>query len=128
MSKKPAPRAGKGRPASAAPAKSAAPKPASAPAARGGRLTKATAAMVDAHTQIASVRPKPKPKTRRDKKGLVLYVDPAVTVALRRLSLDTGASVQDLGMIALNLLFREHGQPTFDLDGRAPTPAGSGRG
>jgi hypothetical protein len=85
--------------------------------------------MVDAHTQIASVRPKPKPKTRRDKKGLVLYVDPAVTVALRRLSLDTGASVQALGMIALNLLFTEHGQPTFAVDGgQAPTPAGTGRG
>jgi hypothetical protein len=85
--------------------------------------------MVDAHTQIASVRSKPKPKTRRDKKGLVLYVDPAVTVALRRLSLDTGASVQALGMIALNLLFTEHGQPTFAVDGgQAPTPAGTGRG
>jgi hypothetical protein len=68
-------------------------------------------------THIASARPKPKPKTRRNKKGLVLYVDPAVTVALRRLALDTGTSVQSLGMTALNLLFAQHGQPPFPLDG-----------
>lgn len=57
------------------------------------------------------------PRTRRDKKGLVLYVDPGVTVALRRLSLDTGASVQELGLNALNLLFEQHGVPTFPRDG-----------
>jgi hypothetical protein len=126
MTRKPKPRAAaKGRSAAATPAKPAAAKPASAPASRGGRLTKATAAMVDAHAQIASVRPKPKPSTRRDKKGLVLYVEPAVTVALRRLSLDTGASVQALGMMALNLLFRQHGQPTFAEDGQASGSAGN---
>jgi hypothetical protein len=126
MTRKPKPRAAaKGRSAAATPAKPAAVKPASAPALRGGRLTKATAAMVDAHAQIASVRRKPKPKTRRDKKGLVLYVEPAVTVALRRLSLDTGASVQALGMMALNLLFRQHGQPTFAVDGQASASTGN---
>jgi hypothetical protein len=126
MMRKPASRtAAKRRSAAAAPAKPAAAKPAAAPASRGGRLTKATAAMVDAHAQIAAVRRKPKPKTRRNKKGLVLYVEPAVTVALRRLSLDTGASVQALGMMALNLLFSEHGQPTFAVDGQASASAGS---
>ena len=126
MTRKPASRAGaKARSSPAISAKPAAAKPTAAPGPRGGRLTKATAAMVDAHAQIASVRPKPKPKTRRDKKGLVLYVEPAVTVALRRLSLDTGASVQALGMIALNLLFRQHGQPTFVVDGPASASAGN---
>ena len=126
MTRKPASRAAaKGRAPVAAPAKPAAAKPASAPPSRGGRLTKATAAMVDAHAQIASVKRKPKPSTRRDKKGLVLYVEPAVTVALRRLSLDTGASVQALGMLALNLLFRQHGQPTFAVDGQASASAGN---
>lgn len=116
--------AAKARSAAATPAKPAAAKPTAAPGSRGGRLTKATAAMVDAHAQIASVRPKPKPRTRRDKKGLVLYVEPAVTVALRRLSLDTGASVQALGMMALNLLFRQHGEPTFAVDGQASASDG----
>ena len=126
MTRKPASRAAaKGRSAATTPAKPATPKPTAAPGSRGGRLTKAIAAMVDAHTQIASVRPKPKPRTRRDKKRLVLYVEPAVTVALRRLSLDTGASVQVLGMIALNLLFRQQGQPTFAVDGPASASAGN---
>jgi hypothetical protein len=49
-------------------------------------------------------------------------------VALRRLSLDTGASVQELGLMALNLLFAEHGQPTFTADGQAPASAGNSQG
>lgn len=103
----------------------AAPKRAAA-AASPGRLTKVAAKVNTQVTHIASARPKPKPKTRRNKKGLVLYVDPAVTVALRRLSLDTGVSVQTLGMAALNLLFRQHGRPPFPVDGETSVQADSG--
>lgn len=60
------------------------------------------------------------PASRKDKKGLVLYVDPAVPVALRRLALDTGRSVQELGMEALNGLFRLHDLPEFPISQTKP--------
>ncbi len=91
-----------------------------------GRLTKIAAKVNTQVTHIASAKTKPKPKTRRNKKGLVLYVDPGVTIALRRLALDTGISVQTLGMAALNLLFKEHGQPPFPEDAEASPRANSG--
>jgi hypothetical protein len=94
--------------------------PEAAAAPRAGRLTKVAAKVNTQVTHIASAKPKPKPKTRRNKKGLVLYVDPAVTVALRRLALDTATSVQALGMTALNLLFAQHGMPPFPVEGDAP--------
>lgn len=62
----------------------------------------------DVDEAAAAKAPKPKPKTRQGKRGLVLYVDPKVTVALRKLALDEGKSVQQLGMDALTLLFEQH--------------------
>jgi hypothetical protein len=64
-------------------------------------------------------RERRKPATRQNKKGLVLYVDAKVTQALRRLALDTGQSVQELGMTALNLLFKAHGLAEFPYVRRA---------
>jgi hypothetical protein len=107
-------RAGRQSSASAG-ARQSAPRP--QPAAGPGRLTKVSAKLNTEISRKAEGRPKTaKPRTRQDKKGLVLYVDPAVTVALRRLSLDTGVSVQALGMAALNLLFQQHDRPTFPQD------------
>lgn len=77
-------------------------------------VAKANRQQVQAAT--ASKSPKPKPKSRANKKGLVLYVEPEVTVALRRLALDTGLSVQVLGMDGLNLLFEKHGVATFNAN------------
>lgn len=64
---------------------------------------------------------KAKPKTRINKKGLVLYVEPEVTIALRRLALDTGSSVQALGAEALDLLFAKHGVATRATAGETST-------
>lgn len=53
---------------------------------------------------------KPKPATRQGKKGLVLYVDPEVTLALRLLALEHKSDVQKMGRQALELLFAEYGK------------------
>lgn len=85
-----------------------------APERTAGPLTKVAAKVNSQVTQISSARAaKPAVATRRNKKGLVLYVDPAISIALRRLALDTGESVQELGLNALNLLFAAHGRPQF---------------
>ena len=64
---------------------------------------------------------KPKPRTRAGKKGLVLYIQPEVSLALRRLALDHNSDVQQMGRRALELLFAEYGRslPT----GQAQAPA-----
>lgn len=53
---------------------------------------------------------KPKPATRVGKKGLVLYVRPEITLALRKLALDNNCDVQRMGHRALELLFAEYGR------------------
>jgi hypothetical protein len=124
MSRKPRPRS----PASAeTPAASAGSPRRTRSAAKGksrGKLTALAAKLNDRVSMQAAKAPnaapqKPAPSTRRNKKGLVLYVDPAVTVALRRLALDRGTSVQALGLAALEMLFAAHGVARF--------PAGEGR-
>lgn len=103
-------------------------KPASKTPARKKRVRKAAApdltrvaVAVDEQLVKAAIEATPKakrkgpPASRKNKKGLVLYVDPAVPVALRRLALDTGKSVQELGMEALNGLFRRHDLPEFPI-------------
>jgi hypothetical protein len=85
---------------------------------RKGTLSTAAAAMVAAAeaqelTQKSQGRPptKPKPRTREGKKGLVLYVEPEITVAIRQLALAQGTDVQSLGREALTLLFATYGTP-----------------
>lgn len=57
-----------------------------------------------------------KPRTRQDKKGHVVYVAPEVTKALKRLALDHDTTVNELGRIALSLLFTHYGlERPFDL-------------
>jgi hypothetical protein len=65
--------------------------------------------------KIKQTSQKAVPKTRADKKGLVLYLPPPVVVELRRLSLDTGKPVQTLGQMALNLLFTKYDRKTFEV-------------
>ena len=84
-----------------------------------GKLTSVAAAINDQVSQEALTPPrKPVPATRRDKKGLVVYVDKALPVQLRRLSGLTGLSVQDLALTALNMLFERHDLPTFPIEAR----------
>ena len=111
-----------------APAKAKAPKSAQPAPARGARkqrgLATASSAMGEAarqeEAQQAKSRPrkakaakaaKPQPSTRVGKKGLVLYVKPEITLALRKLALDNNSNVQRMGHRALELLFAEYGKP-----------------
>src|SRR5262245_56476235 len=80
--------------------------------ARGGRaemlFTNAAENVAREVTASASEKSRrPKPSTRVNKKGLVIYVAPDVTKVLRRLAIDRDTSVQDLGLLAISLLF-EH--------------------
>ncbi len=52
---------------------------------------------------------KPKAKTREGKKGLVIYVDPEVTKALRKLAANNDTDQQTLALRGLELLFEEFG-------------------
>ncbi len=90
-------------------------------------LSTASAAMEEAaRAEAADTQPrkaaaaKPKPKTRAGKKGLVLYVLPEVTLALRKLALEHGSDVQKMGCRALELLFAEYKIP---LPGATKAPA-----
>ena len=83
-------------------------------ASKGGGLAAAAAAMKEAardedlHVPRRKSKAAKKPKTRAGKKGLVLYVLPEVTVALRKLALENGSDVQSMGWRALELLFAEY--------------------
>jgi hypothetical protein len=99
------------------------PKPASKPQQSSKKqrgLARASAAMDEAarEEEAAQARSKPrkdkakkpKPSTRAGKKGLVLYVQPEVTLALRKLALDNNSDVQRMGRRALELLFASYGK------------------
>ena len=98
-----------------------APKPPArrrAPAGK-GKLTASLAAINDEVSQQAlTPQKKPVPATRRDKKGLVVYVDKTLPAQLRRLSGLTGVSVQDLALTALNMLFEKHGMAQYPIEER----------
>ncbi len=66
---------------------------------------------------------KPKASTRVGKKGLVLYVDPEVTKALRRLAALNNTDQQTLGLRGLELLFKEHGMRLPGSAHKAPSKA-----
>lgn len=68
-------------------------------------------------------QPKPKAKTREGKKGLVIYVDPEVTRALRKLAANHDTDQQTLALRGLELLFEEFG---MTLPRSPATPADAG--
>lgn len=81
-----------------------------------GGLAAASAAMGEVALSevhnVSAAKSKPqsaKPKSREGKKGLVLYVPPEVTLALRKLALEHNSDVQRMGWQALELLFAEYG-------------------
>ncbi|MFV0298064.1 MAG: ribbon-helix-helix domain-containing protein [Hyphomicrobiaceae bacterium] len=91
----------------------------SAPGKAGGLANASGIMGALAHTETSeattrrtrAAKKKPKPRTREGKKGLVLYVLPEVTVALRKLALEQGSDVQTLGREALELLFAAYKTP-----------------
>jgi hypothetical protein len=66
------------------------------------------------HQELAAEanRQQQKARGRKGKKGLVVYVDPPVTTAIRRLAAENGMTVQELCRYALNLLFMKHAVQT----------------
>jgi hypothetical protein len=71
----------------------------------------------DAVLSVASLAPKPEPvpyagnaRSRRGKKGIVIYVDPVVAKMLRRIALDHDTTIQALGEDAINRLLERHGE------------------
>jgi hypothetical protein len=49
-----------------------------------------------------------KPASRRDKKGVLIYVSPAVSKQLRGLAIEKDTTVQALGIEAINLLLAHY--------------------
>ncbi len=49
-----------------------------------------------------------KPASRRDKKGVLIYVSPAVSKQLRSLAIEKDTTVQALGIEAINLLLTHY--------------------
>lgn len=100
----------KAKPAPAAPRGSAKPRGlASASAAMREAAREETAEELPSRSRRGRAK-KPKPKTRAGKKGIVLYVQPEISLALRRLALDHNSDVQQMGRRALELLFAEYGR------------------
>ena len=50
-----------------------------------------------------------RPASRRDKRGVVIYVDPEMAKALKRLAIDRDTTLQALGLQALEALLQEAG-------------------
>jgi hypothetical protein len=57
-----------------------------------------------------AAKPRHQPATRTGRKGFVLYFDPPVASAIRRLASEYDATNQDLGEWAFRLLFEKFGE------------------
>ena len=53
----------------------------------------------------------PPPPSRQGKKGLTIWLDPAVIRALKQLAAETDRTQESLVREALNQLFKDHGKP-----------------
>jgi len=71
-------------------------------------------AALEAASGVARAKPKaPAPvtgKSRQGRKGVVVYLDPLAKDLLRRIALEQDKSIQELGVEAINLLFRAYGE------------------
>ena len=56
--------------------------------------------------------PTKKPRSRDGTKGIVTYVSPELSLALRRLALDEGTTLQALGLEAFRALMQGRGRGT----------------
>lgn len=75
-------------------------------------------AALKARSGIERSKPEPKPepepfptgKGRKSLKGISIYMNPLAKEVLLKISKDHQRTVQDLGLEALNLLFRRYGE------------------
>ena len=51
--------------------------------------------------------------SRANKCALTIYLEPGARRELKRLAIDSGRSMNDLGLEALNLLFQQYGRSTL---------------
>jgi hypothetical protein len=71
---------------------------------------RAKPSLTDAMKDVASRGRKP-PATRAGRKGIVIYVEPDVADAIRRLAAEFNTTVQALGTTAFELLLDKFGEP-----------------
>ena len=109
----------KSKPLKASSSRSAVPAPARGLAAASAAMEEVARVEVVEPPKPKGKAKKPKPKTRDGKKGLVLYVPPEVTLALRKLALQNDSDVQRMGWRALELLFAEY--KAHLPNGKSPT-------
>ena len=50
----------------------------------------------------------PKPPSRQGKKGILIYLSPEAAKEMKLLAVETGTSIQELGIEAFNDLLRKH--------------------
>jgi hypothetical protein len=72
---------------------------------------RATPSLTQSVKEVASRTRKP-PATRVGRKGIVIYVEPEMGAAIRRLAGDLNTSVQKLGEMAFDLLFEKFEEPS----------------
>ena len=68
-----------------------------------------TPSMTQSVKKVAA-KPRNQPATRTGRKGFVLYFDPPVAAAIRRLASEYDATNQELGEWAFKLLFEKFGE------------------
>jgi hypothetical protein len=66
--------------------------------------------------KAAAPEPAPKPERRRagDRPHTTIYLDPAVTKAIRRLALELDCKPHDLLIEGVNLMLERHGMPSIE--------------
>ena len=76
-----------------------------------GRLSRrrSEASLTQSVKNVASHKRNP-PTTRTGRKGIVIYFDPRVAAAIRRLASDCQATNQQLGEMAFKFLFEKFGE------------------
>ena len=67
----------------------------------------ATAVHGAGRAQPEAIAPAGRPASRRNKRGVVIYVEPEMAKALKRLAIDRDTTLQALGLQALEALLQE---------------------
>ncbi len=61
-----------------------------------------------------SAEPEPERRGRQDRPHTTLYLDPAVTKAIRRLAVELDCKPHDLLLEGVNLMLERHGLPSIE--------------
>lgn len=72
---------------------------------------RAKPSLTDAMKDVATRGGRKPPATRAGRKGIVIYVEPDMADAIRRLAAEFNTTVQALGVTAFELLFDKFGEP-----------------